>query len=376
MIRRRSAIFILALLALPLLSSCVKVLNPVGWTAVAFDGDTAFFTTSKGRLSAVDVNGDAGTAKWTFPDPDNSADKKIQTKAIYGAPIIEGDRVYLSTFHGGIFALDKATGRPIWADPENAHQGIDGDIISGVASAGDVLFFGTTEGRLYARNKSDGLAAPGWASPRSFGGGIWATPVVEGDTVYIATMEGEVHAVSVQDGSERWTKPFSSSGAIADLQLVQGLLFAPSVNRTAYFLRPEDGSLAGQYKADDWLWTNSASDDGRAFFGDFGGNVHAIDITSFTEAWKANVEDERIRSGPAIVGDVLVVADRKPVVSFINLADGKILNTVPILGAGSVRSDLTVKDGHVYIATTSGKLFRAEPETRRVVEVQLSGVKK
>ena len=343
---------------------------------MVFDGDTAYFTTSKGRLSAVEVDGDVGTAKWTFPDPDNSADDDLNTRAIYGAPIVENDRIYISTFHGGVFALDKETGRPVWPNPQDAADGINGDIISGLAASDDLLFFGTTEGRLYAVKKSDGTRAGGWAEPREFDGGIWATPVVQGDNVFISTMKGEVHALSTADGSERWSEPFSSSGAIADLQLVgEDLLFAPSVNRTAYFIRT-DGTLAGKYEADDWLWTNSATAGNRAYFGDFGGNVHAIDITSFTETWKASVEKERIRSGPAVVGDVVVVADRKPVVTFINVADGTVLNRVPVENAGTVRADLTVKDGNVFFATTDGDLFRAEPQARRVVPIQLNGVKK
>ena len=50
---RRGAILTLALLLLPLLSSCVSVLNPTGWSPVTFDGDTAYLTASKGRISAL-----------------------------------------------------------------------------------------------------------------------------------------------------------------------------------------------------------------------------------------------------------------------------------------------------------------------------------
>jgi len=41
----------MAVLALLVFSSCVRVSNPTGWAPVAFDGDTAYLMTSKGKLS-------------------------------------------------------------------------------------------------------------------------------------------------------------------------------------------------------------------------------------------------------------------------------------------------------------------------------------
>jgi outer membrane protein assembly factor BamB len=375
---RRCAAIALALLLLPLLSSCVSVLSPTGWAPVAFDGDTAYVTTSKGRISALTLDGDTAEAKWTFPDPDIDADDRFKTRAIYGAPVIDGDRVYVATFEGGIFALRAADGRPEWPGPEGNRNQYDGDIAGGLALAGDTLFFGTTEGRLYGWNKADGSRAPGWAEPKSFDGGIWATPVVAGDTLIIATMKGDVYGLSIADGSEKWH--FETTGAVADLALIgEDLLFVPGVNRHAYFLRAADGAEVTEFRAEDWLWTYPAFSAGKVFFGDFGGHVHGLDISSGSanELWPPpSVDGERIRSGPAIIDDVLVVADRKPVITFINATTGEVLNTVPIPDAGTVRANLVVREGSAYFTTTDGKLFRADPQARRVLEVLLSGVKR
>ncbi|MBK7126410.1 MAG: PQQ-binding-like beta-propeller repeat protein [Dehalococcoidia bacterium] len=377
---RRGAIITLALLLLPLVSSCVSVLNPTGWAPVAFDGETAYVITSKGKLSAITVNGDSGAARWTFPDKDRDEDDKLDTKAIYGAPVIEGDRIYLATFEAGVFALRKEDGRPIWPTAGSDAASIDGDIAGGVAVAGENVYFATTEGLLYALRKDDGAPATGWEKPLRLGDGIWATPVVHGDAIYVATMSGELHALSAIDGSERWSRPFKASGAIAELALISDeLLFVPSINRHAYVVRMADGSVVADFRADDWLWTTPGVQGSKLFFGDFGGSVYGLDITSsgVEQLWEpASLKGERVRSGAAVVNGVIVVVDRKPVVTFIDANDGSILNTVPIEGAGTVRANLVVKDGAAYFSTTGGKLFRAEPASRRVVEVQLSGVKK
>jgi len=377
-LRRRAGI-LLALLALPLLSSCVSVLNPTGWAPVVFDGDTAYVVTSKGRLSAVSLNGDSAQAKWTFPDPDRDSDDDFRTRAIYGAPIVDGDRIYVATFAGGVFALNKEDGRPIWPAAGPNDSEIDGNITGGLAMAGDNLYFGTTEGRLYAWKKSDGTPAPGWEKPRSFDGGIWATPIVDGDTIFVATMKGHVYALSAADGSERWVEPFSSTAAVPELALVgEDLLFVASINRHAYLLKRSDGVEVADYRAEDWLWTAPAESGSTLYFGDFGGKVYALNITSsgLEEAWAADVDGQRVRSGPVVIEGVLVLADREPEVWFFNTQDGAKLNSVPIPDAGTVRANLVVHEGNAYFATTNGRLFRAEPQSRRVVEIQLSGVKR
>lgn len=369
----------MALLLLPLLSSCVKVLNPTGWAPVAFDGDTVFVTTSNGRLSALKLAGDSADEIWTFPDKDRSEDKKLKTKAIYGAPVVSGDRIYISTFHGGVFALRTSDGRPIWPASEGAGVKLDGDIPGGVALAGENLYFGTTEGHVYGLKQSDGTPATGWEKPKVLGGGIWATPVVSGDTLVVATMNGGLHGMSLADGSEQWS--FEASGAIAELTKIDDeYLFVPSINRHAYIIRVKDGSVAGDFRAKDWIWTAAAVQESKVYFGDFGGHIYGLDITSGvsvpTWAEPSAAEAERVKAGAAIIGDVIVVVDRAPVVWFVNAKDGSVLNSVPILDSGTVRASVVARDGAAYIATTSGKLFRAEPTARRVVEIQLNGVKK
>jgi outer membrane protein assembly factor BamB len=348
---------------------------------VVFDSDseTAYVTTSKGHLSAVTLDGDSGTAKWTFPDPDRDSDDKFKTRAIYGAPVVEDDRVYLATFAGGVFALNKDDGRPVWPGSNGNAGKIDGNLAGGVAVSDENVYFGTTEGRLYAWKKSDGTPAAGWEQPKKFEGGIWATPIVHGDTLYVATMKGKLYALSLADGSERWA-PFESSAAIPDLSLVDDdTLFAASINRHAYLISAKDGSQIADFEAGNWLWTAPAAKDSKLFFGDFGGSIYGLNITSsgVQQLWEpASTDAERIRSGPVVIGNVLVVADRKPVIWFFDVNTGQPLNHVPWPDVGTIRANLVEHDGQAYFTTTDGKLFRADPVARAVKEIPLSGVKK
>ncbi|MCL4240459.1 MAG: PQQ-binding-like beta-propeller repeat protein [Dehalococcoidia bacterium] len=376
--RRRAPFVGAVLLFLPLFAACVSVTNPDGWAAPVIDGQDVYVSTSKGHISAVTLqDGDSATARWTFPDKDIDADDKIEPEAIYGDPVVDGDRVYIATFSAGVFALNKADGRPAWPLNGTNASKIKGNIAGGLALANGILYFGTTEGRLYAWNASDGT--PAWPEPKRFDRGIWATPVALGENLYVATMSGELHALSLADGSPAWIDPFVATGAIADLvALEDNRLFVPSINRHVYILNAEDGTVLADYRARDWVWTEPAVDGSRVFFGDFGGHVYGLDITSGpSQLWEpASVEGERVKAGAAVIGDVLVIADRSPTVTFINATTGEVLNRVPIDDAGTVRSNVHAGDGFAYVLTTKGRLYRANPQNYSVAEISLTGVKK
>jgi len=356
-------------------ASCVGTENPQGWAAPVFDANSVYFLQAKDRLAAAPASNEANTTiTWSFPDKNNTADKDVKLQAVYGDPVISGDRLYFSSYSGGVFALNKADGRPAWRMKDE----IQGNLVSGVAVSGDLLAFGTTEGRLYVVNKSDKSPAKGWpAAGIDYSSGIWATPVIKGDTVYVATMGGEVHALDLANASERWAKPFRASGAVAALSLLtDDALFVPGLNKHVYLLNPADGAVKSDFRADDWVWTLPAFDKDRnlAYFGDFSGKLYALDITTGKEAWSSALDSARIKSAPAIVNNVLVVGDRKPVVHFLDLKDnGKRLNQVPLTSLGSIQAGITAHDGAAYITTTSGKLLRADATNYSVTEITMGG---
>lgn len=368
------------LFLIPFLASCVGVTSPDGWAApVAQDGDF-YLTTNKGYLTRVAIAGDnTALARWTFPDNDLESDKDIEPEASYGPPVVDGDTVYFPTFEAGIFALNADDGRPIWpvAGQTNDDR-INGDLAGGLVLHDGVLYFGSTEGRLYAWNAEDGSDA--WEDPITFDGGIWATPALGDGVLYVATMRGELHALSLPAGEPLWEEPFKAKGGIPEVFVLDdGRVLATSIDRHVYVLDPETGAEVDSHRAADWVWSTPAFDEGSVYFGDFGGAVYGLDITSqsVTRLWQSELGDDRIKAGPAVIDGVVVVADRGPTVTFLDAATGQVLNSVPIDGRGTVRADVVDGgDGFAYILTTRGNLFRANPANRSVVEIQLSGVKR
>lgn len=380
-----------------LATACIRTANPEGWASPSLDGSTVFYLAAKDRVSASSLAPDgqpAATAEsWHFPDKSRADQKEIKVDAVYSEPVFDGQALYFASYNGQVFALN-GDGTLRWR-----FKDVQGSVLAGPILVGEALVFGSTEGRLYALRKADGVPVAGWPKDGlKFDKGIWAPPVALGGTVYVATMGGEVAAVSAGDASLRWQRSFKADGAIAELQLLDdGHLFAASLNHHVYIVDPASGRRLLDFEASDWVWAGAAFRDGVAYFGDFAGKVYALDITTGTTKWQPYETHQRVKSAPAIVDDVLVLVDRAPTVHFIDLKTGNRLNSVSLKDviqgdAGTVRADvlpyaaalqgrqtlttLATKPDHALVSTTKGKLFIANPAKRTVEAVQIGGVSK
>ncbi|MBI5949942.1 MAG: PQQ-binding-like beta-propeller repeat protein [Chloroflexi bacterium] len=366
---------LLLVLAAAVLSACGGVVNPQGWAAPTFDSDSLYYYPGKERLVAVPLLSDPLAQAWQFPNSAFANQKDLNPEATYGEPVRDGDRLYVAAYDEGVFALNPADGSIAWGPKE-----LKGHVLDGTTLAGGRLFVGTDEGYLYAFDPATGNPAAGWQEPKKLGSGIWASPVGVGDTVVVATMGGKVRALAMADGATRWE--FKVEGAIASLTaLGENRLFVPTLSKKVIILDATSGVVvSGPFQATDWVWNTPAFKDGIAYFGDLSGDVYALDITSGQAKWTYSA-GHKVKSGPAIVGDVLVIADREPVVHFLKLGDGTLQNTVPLADVGTIRANVvagpagTRFEGKAIIATTKGRLFQATPNGQ-VVEIPIAAVPK
>ena len=145
----------------------------------AVDGDRVYAITSDGLLFCL--NADTGEPRW-----EKNVTQEFGTKAprwgFAGSPIIQGNVLYLDV--GRIVALDKMTGKPIWATKENYGAAYSTpksflfktrDLLAAFPERGLVI--------LDAKNGRE-LATHGWKTRY---GVHAATPIVEGDRIFISS---------------------------------------------------------------------------------------------------------------------------------------------------------------------------------------------
>lgn len=122
-----------------------------------------------------------------------------------GARLTPGEsdgRLYSAGIDGTVAALDAATGRTLWQKR-----------------------LGERKGWLWRRGEN---------SVRWSGG-----PAVQGDLLVVGGLDGQVHALSAQDGSDRW-----------HTQMTSEVISAPAIADGVVVVRTNDGRLVGLNSAD------------------------------------------------------------------------------------------------------------------------------
>jgi outer membrane protein assembly factor BamB len=152
---------------------------------------------------------------------------------ITSEPMVQGNSVYVATWHGNIFALDRLTGEKRWMYALNAAR--SGSIVDGVAGsmalARDRLYFGDYRGLVLCIDAQRGKLIWRFAT----GAQILATPVVTDDRVYIGSGDGYFYALNRQTGRPAWR--YSVGEIRASASLAGGHLFIGSLSGVMYAFR-------------------------------------------------------------------------------------------------------------------------------------------
>lgn len=152
------------------------------------------------------INADDGTEVWRFPA------EKPGENWFWGSTAVDGNAVYVVDVKGNVFKLDAETGGEIWnikLAPKERNEK-DAPVRGGPALTedGSTLLISSQNGTLYALDANDGSEI--W-SAASEGKG-YVTPVIDGDTVYQALIQGtyRLRALEISDdGDELWVYPLS-----------------------------------------------------------------------------------------------------------------------------------------------------------------------
>ena len=119
---------------------------------------------------------------------------------------------------------------------------------------------------------------------RQTGVGIYASPVIYGENVYVADGKGHLTCYDLDNGEEKWR--FSSGNSIFGTPAVaDGVLVFGSADHTIYALKAEDGRVLWKVSASEPVLGAVAIEKGIAYIGASDHTFRAIDIRSGTVLW-------------------------------------------------------------------------------------------
>jgi outer membrane protein assembly factor BamB len=265
--------------------------------------------------------------KWRFPTGNR----------IFSSPVISGRAIYFGSDDGNVYSVDAETGRQIWK------RATKGPVPSSPAVAEGVVYATSYDAKLYALNAETGVVNWKFATggERRFEAKglhgmepktqtiadpfdvFLSSPVVAQGAVYFGSGDGNVYAIDVATGAQRW-----------------------------------------KFKTGDVVHSSPAFADGILFFGSWDSYFYAVDATTGKEKWRFHGgEDATIhnqvgfQSSPAVVNGVVYTGCRDSQLHALDAATGKEKWRFDNQLSWVITSP-AVADGKVYFATSDSSLYR------------------
>lgn len=190
--------------------------------------DVIYAPNSDNQLHALDRN---GNLLWSF-ETGNS---------LWASPASNGKIIFQASMDGSVYAINPGNGQEIW------HTELGGAVVSTpILSEDGTLYLGTFQSEVVAIDTTNGKVL--WRANTN--NWVWASPTLDGDTLYITDLDGYLYALDPASGEQRWF--IKGDGAISGSALV--------LNDSVYF-STDVGTLYAISLDGSIRWSRSAGED-------------------------------------------------------------------------------------------------------------------
>ncbi|HKG94730.1 MAG TPA: PQQ-binding-like beta-propeller repeat protein [Gemmatimonadaceae bacterium] len=178
-----------------------------------------------------------------------------------------------------------------------------GPVRSSPTVAGDAVYVGSGDGRLYALDRLTGEER--WRYDA--GSAVASSAAVAGDAVFLTATDGSVHAVDRRTGRARWRVATGADAALpwgregfdyygSSPVVAGGLVVAGSGDGSLYALDAATGRRRWRFRTGGRVRSSPAVADGVVYVGSFDGHVYAVDLATGAERWRYATEGVALES--------------------------------------------------------------------------------
>jgi outer membrane protein assembly factor BamB len=231
------------------------------------------------------------TTKWTYSN---------QAKDIWlGGALLLNDVIYVPNSDSNLYSFDLngnlkgkfKAGDALWSTP---------------VTDGKSIYVSSMDHNVYAVDPVNMTQI--WKTPLD--ASITASPEIKDGRLYVGTIGGTVYGLDASTGNILWQKKFE--GGIADQVALAGdrLYFGIASNQTGtiYALNTSDGSTAGTFDTGSPVTASPLVKDNMVVFVTEGGTVQALDLNLTKTLWPTIKLDAKLYSSPVDAGDLILVA--------------------------------------------------------------------
>jgi len=274
---------------------------------VAVDDGSVYVGAEDGSLLAIDRSN--GKVRW----------RQSLTSIALEAPVLVGQVLVVRTNDGRLTGFDPQDGKQLWSVSRTLPQLIARNTASLLAVGNDAVLSGQAGGHLQALRPTSGdvlwdvtVANPRGATELERVTDIVSRPVFDHGQICAAAYQGRVACFDARSGSLMWARDLSSS---------QGL----AVDASRLYATADDGS------------------------------VWAFDRATGRNLWKLDDLKYRNVSGPAVLGNTVLVVDGEGYAHLINSEDGRLVGRQKV-GTDALTAQPVSLGDTVLLQGSSGRL--------------------
>lgn len=307
--------------------------------------DTIYTADHAGHVAAV--SRESGKTLW-----------KVTLKhPLTAGPSLVEQSLIVASEDASVIALDPMTGKQRWISK------VPSEILAPPTGEQGIVLVHAIDGSLTALDLLKGhtvwqieQAVPSLTLHYS------SAPVVVNDLVLVGFASGKLLAVNLHSGLIEWDRTISLARGRSELQRMVDITADPLVSDGAVFVVTYQGKLASidietgalNWERDVSAYQNMALDRERLYITDIKHDVIAIDKESGSTLWKQSDLAIRYVTGPCVVNDRVIVADRGGYLHMMSAENGHILGRYSF--NGKVYQNPVTLGNSVLVSNHRGKM--------------------
>lgn len=153
--------------------------------------------------------------------------------------------------------------------------------------------------------------------------GIYETPSMDDDTLYFGAYDGAVYALSREDGSCKWRYK-TGDAIVGGTVLGEAGLYVPSTDGTLYLLNPADGTVKEQFDTGD-AWSTPLLTEDALYVGTMSGKLWKLAPDTLDEVWDKpfSVSAALLTSPRQLGGDTVLIGGIGKKLYAVGAGDGQ-----------------------------------------------------
>lgn len=291
-----------------------------------------------------------------------------QTKtrvAISAGPGVGDDLVVVGSSDADLIALDAETGQQRW------RTSVSSEVLSVPQIYRGIVVVQTVDGNLAGLDAASGerLWIQGRTVPVLTLRGT-STALVEGGAVIAGFANGKMTALDIRSGAPVWEAVVAVPSGRSELQRMVDVDANPVVRDGVLYVASFQGQMAAVglqngrvlWNRDMSAYAGIAVDSGQVYVSDENSEVWALDRDSGVSLWKQGALRRRALTGPTVAGGYVAVGDFEGYVHLLSRLDGSIAGREKVDGKGILASPVALGE-RLLVLGAGGKLvlYRLEP---------------